>query len=181
MVLGRTNQGALFQRSSIATLLLNLEPWSSGYGWRLMFQRSWVRMPAPYTGWAFFTLICCKICIVCLKKAENKRKRGRSWAILFYLIKIFMTLCQSLMYFFFLQLTEWLLLPGAAAKVLPPVTRLADSQPTSTSTKSGIPESHGRCLKQIWLNRESHNECDQKLEHKNIKHYFLSTQWTKGQ
>ena len=32
MVLGRTNQGALFQRSSIATLLLNLEPWSSGYG-----------------------------------------------------------------------------------------------------------------------------------------------------
>ena len=30
------------------------EPWSSGYGWRLMFQRSWVRIPAPYTGWTFF-------------------------------------------------------------------------------------------------------------------------------
>ena len=25
----------------------------------------------------FFTLICCKNCIVCLKKTENKRKRGR--------------------------------------------------------------------------------------------------------
>ena len=24
----------------------------------------------------FFTLICCKNCIVCLKKTENKRKRG---------------------------------------------------------------------------------------------------------
>ena len=29
------------------------EPWSSGYGRRLMFQRSWVRIPAPYTGWTF--------------------------------------------------------------------------------------------------------------------------------
>ena len=29
-----------------------------------------------------FTLICCKSCIdVCLKKTENKRKRGRGWPI----------------------------------------------------------------------------------------------------
>ena len=28
-------------------------PWSSGYGRRLMFHRSWVRIPAPYTGWTF--------------------------------------------------------------------------------------------------------------------------------
>ena len=28
-----------------------------------------------------FPLICCKICNVCLKKTENKRKRGRGWAI----------------------------------------------------------------------------------------------------
>ena len=36
------------------------KPWSSGYGKRLTFRRSWVRIPAPYTGWAFFTYICCK-------------------------------------------------------------------------------------------------------------------------
>ena len=30
------------------------EPWSSGYGKRLTFLWSWVRIPAPYTGWAFF-------------------------------------------------------------------------------------------------------------------------------
>ena len=29
----------------------------------------------------FFTFICCKNCIVCLKKTENKRKRGREWPI----------------------------------------------------------------------------------------------------
>ena len=27
----------------------------------------------------FFTFICCKNCIVCLKKTENKQKRGRGW------------------------------------------------------------------------------------------------------
>ena len=38
------------------------ESWSSGYGRRLIFWRSRVRIPAPYTGWTwhFFTLICCK-------------------------------------------------------------------------------------------------------------------------
>ena len=30
------------------------EPWSSGYGRRLMFRRWWVRIPSPYTGWTFF-------------------------------------------------------------------------------------------------------------------------------
>ena len=33
---------------------LGQEPWSRGFGRRLMFQRSWVRIPAPYTGWTFF-------------------------------------------------------------------------------------------------------------------------------
>ena len=44
-----------------------------------MFQRLWVWILAPDTGWTwhFFTLICCKNCIVCLKKTKNKRKRGR--------------------------------------------------------------------------------------------------------
>ena len=31
------------------------EPWSSGYGRRLVFWRSWVRIPAPWTVWTFFT------------------------------------------------------------------------------------------------------------------------------
>ena len=29
------------------------EPWSSGYGSRLTFQRSWVQIPAPDTGWTW--------------------------------------------------------------------------------------------------------------------------------
>ena len=29
----------------------------------------------------FFTFVCCKNSIVCLKKAANKRKRGRGWPI----------------------------------------------------------------------------------------------------
>ena len=39
-----------------------------------MFQRSWVQIPAPYTGWTFFTFICCKNCNVWLKD-ENKFKK----------------------------------------------------------------------------------------------------------
>ena len=34
------------------------QPWSSGYGRILMFQRSQVWIQAPYTGWTFFTYIC---------------------------------------------------------------------------------------------------------------------------
>ena len=45
------------------------EPWSSGK------RRLWVRIPAPDTGWTFFTFICCKNCNVCMKR----RKRGRGW------------------------------------------------------------------------------------------------------
>ena len=50
---------------------LGREPWSSGYGRRLMFQRSWVQTLAPYTGWTFFTFICFQDCIVCLKIAKH--------------------------------------------------------------------------------------------------------------
>ena len=47
------------------------KPWSSNYGRRLMIQRLWVRIPAPYTGWRFFHIpICCKICNVCLKRRK---------------------------------------------------------------------------------------------------------------
>ena len=39
----------------ITQVHLGEEPWSiSGYGRRFMFQRSWVQIPAPYTGLTFF-------------------------------------------------------------------------------------------------------------------------------
>ena len=54
------------------------EPWSSGYGRRLMFHKSWVWIPALYTGWSwhFFTLICCKNCTVCLKRPKINKKEA---------------------------------------------------------------------------------------------------------
>ena len=57
--------------------LTRREPWSSCYGRRLTFKRSWVRIPAPDTRCPFFTFICCKYCIICLfEKTENKRKEA---------------------------------------------------------------------------------------------------------
>ena len=44
---------------------------SSGYGRRLTCQRSWVRVPAPYPGWTFFTFICSKNCNVCLERQKT--------------------------------------------------------------------------------------------------------------
>ena len=49
---------------------------SPGYGMRLMFRRLWVRIPALYTGWAFFTFICGKNCIVCFQKTKIKEKEA---------------------------------------------------------------------------------------------------------
>ena len=48
---------------------------SSGYGRRLMFERSWVRILAQYTGWTlhFIILICCKNFYCVFEKTENKR------------------------------------------------------------------------------------------------------------
>ena len=59
--------------------VLGRDPWSCGYGRRLMFWRSWVQIPAPYTGWTlhFFTLTCCKNCIACLKRLKiNEKEAG---------------------------------------------------------------------------------------------------------
>ena len=57
--------------------MVGREPWSSGYGKRLKFQRSWVRFPALYTGWTFLTFICCKNCKVCLKRPKiNEKEAG---------------------------------------------------------------------------------------------------------
>ena len=65
------------------------EPWSCGYGRQLMFKRSWVQIPAPYSEWTwhFFTLICYKNCIICLKRPKINKKEG--WSI-FKKITIFM-------------------------------------------------------------------------------------------
>ena len=47
----RTMINHLFSLSKIFNRRLkSLFPWSSGYGRRLMFRRSWVRIPALYTG-----------------------------------------------------------------------------------------------------------------------------------
>ena len=48
------------------------EPWSSGYGRRLMFRRLWVRIPSLYTGWTFFIFTCCKNCNV----YKNEKEAG---------------------------------------------------------------------------------------------------------
>ena len=58
--------------SIIHPSLWGREPWSSGYGKRLVFRRSWVRILTLYTGWTFFTFICCKNCDVCLKKRKKR-------------------------------------------------------------------------------------------------------------
>ena len=60
--------------------MVGWEPWSCGYGRRLMFQRSWVRIPALYTGWTFFTYIFVVKFVMCLKR-RKKWKRGRGWLI----------------------------------------------------------------------------------------------------
>ena len=58
------------------------EPWSSGNGRRLMYQRLWVQILSLYTGWTYFTNICCKNCNdVCLKRPKINDKRGRGWPI----------------------------------------------------------------------------------------------------
>ena len=50
------------------------EPWSSGYGRRLMSWRSWVWIPAPYTGWTFSTLTCYKIVLLFVRKRPKRKK-----------------------------------------------------------------------------------------------------------
>ena len=59
-----------------AKIPLGREPRSSGYGRRLMFWRSWVRIPVLCTIWTFFTLICCENCIVCLKRPKINKKEA---------------------------------------------------------------------------------------------------------
>ena len=54
-------------------------------GTLVMFRRSWVRIPAPYTGWAFFTFIFCKnVLFVC----TDKNKRKEAGVSPFFVVKI---------------------------------------------------------------------------------------------
>ena len=43
-----------------------------------MFRRWWVRIPAPYTGWTFFSnIFVVKMCNVCLKRPKiNEKEAG---------------------------------------------------------------------------------------------------------
>ena len=43
-------------RQWIKRTFLGREPWSSGYGSRLTYWRSWVRILVLYTGWTFFLI-----------------------------------------------------------------------------------------------------------------------------
>ena len=52
------------------------ESYSRGYGRRLEFKRSWVRISAPATRWSFFTLIWFKNCIACFEMTKNKQKEA---------------------------------------------------------------------------------------------------------
>ena len=54
---GRRSESVCVMKNDV---LWGREPWSSGYGRRLMFRRSWVQIPALFTGWTFFTYFCCK-------------------------------------------------------------------------------------------------------------------------
>ena len=83
---------AEFNSSLSAKSATTREPWSNGYGRRLMFRRLWVRIPAPYTGWTFFTYKCRKNWNDgCLKWPKINDKRGRGWPILKKLKKHYQT------------------------------------------------------------------------------------------
>ena len=60
------------------------DPWSSGYGRKLMFQRLWVQIPTQYTGLTFFHILFVVKIEMCVWKDENKRKRDRGWHIFNY-------------------------------------------------------------------------------------------------
>ena len=72
---------------------LDREPWSRGYGRRLMSWKSWVQIPALCTVWTFFRYICCKMYNICLKR-RKKWKRGRGWPIFFKKRNIYIKLLE---------------------------------------------------------------------------------------
>ena len=73
-VVANSNWG--WQLSAVRATIITWgrEPWSSLYGWRLTFERSWVRIPVLYTGWTFLILISCNKQL-CLKRPKINEKR----------------------------------------------------------------------------------------------------------
>ena len=65
------------------TTTLGASPWSSTYGRRLEFQRSWVRILVLFTEWKyhFSHIFVVRIIMFFFEKTENKWKRGRGWPI----------------------------------------------------------------------------------------------------
>ena len=55
------------------------EPWSSGYGKRFTFRRSWVRIPVYWMD--IFSHIFVVNIVMVFEITKNKRKRGRGWPI----------------------------------------------------------------------------------------------------
>ena len=83
------------------------EPWSSSYGWRLMYVRLWVRILVPYTGWTFghfFTLICCKIVLHVWKNRKWTKKRPGLSPIT--VKQFYVPTCGKVMYAFSFQTFE---------------------------------------------------------------------------
>ena len=50
-------------------------------GLLVMFERSWVRIPAQYTGWTFLHWFVVKIVLFVWKRPKINEKRGRGWSI----------------------------------------------------------------------------------------------------
>ena len=57
-------------------IVFGREPWSSGYGTRLVSWWLWVRIPAPHAGWIFSDIFFVRVAMFGWKD-ENKRKRER--------------------------------------------------------------------------------------------------------
>ena len=71
----RTNVLAI--KLSSKDIFSGREPWSSGYGRRLIIWKLlWVRIQAVYTGSTFFTFTCCKIVMFVWKDEENEKEAG---------------------------------------------------------------------------------------------------------
>ena len=66
------------QLNVLKILSVGQKPWTSGCGMTLTIWRLWVRTPAPYTGWTFFTLICSKIDVMFVWKRSkiNEKEAG---------------------------------------------------------------------------------------------------------
>ena len=55
--------------------ILGLEPRSNDYERRFILWSLWVQIPATYTGWTFFTFICCKV-VMFVWRDKNKQKKA---------------------------------------------------------------------------------------------------------